>query len=89
MANVGLICLAFAFVFACFLAFGIPKIRSVDVLGLVLVFWIASELIGAWRATFTDAQGSSVPEGCHYVGGVTDCGAAPIERGPRDICRNC
>jgi hypothetical protein len=52
MANIGLIFLAFAFVFACFYTFGMKQIGRADVLGLVLAFWIASELIGAYPRLF-------------------------------------
>jgi hypothetical protein len=47
MANVGLICLAFAFVFACLYTAGMDGFGRARMLGLVLAFWIASELIGA------------------------------------------
>jgi hypothetical protein len=52
MANVGLICLAFAFVFACLYVFGMKAIGRADVLGLILAFWIASELIGGLPRLF-------------------------------------
>jgi hypothetical protein len=46
MANLGLVFLAFAFVFACLYAMGMTNFGRALVLGLVLAFWIASELIG-------------------------------------------
>ena len=52
MANIGLIFLAFAFVFVCLYVFGMKAIGRADVLGLILAFWIASELIGGLPRLF-------------------------------------
>lgn len=52
MANVGLIFLAFAFVFACLYTFGMDGFGRARMLGLVLAFWIASELIGGLPRLF-------------------------------------
>lgn len=52
MANLGLIALAFAFVFACLYASGMKTIGRADILGLILAFWIASELIGGLPRLF-------------------------------------
>ena len=52
MANIGLIFLAFAFVFACLYTMGMTAFGRALVLGLVLAFWIASELIGGLGRLF-------------------------------------
>lgn len=52
LANLGLVFLAFAFVFACLYAFGMKAIGRADMLGLILAFWIASELIGGLPRLF-------------------------------------
>lgn len=53
MQNIGLILLAFAFVFACFAAFYTPPAPSrVHFLSLAVAFWIASELIGGLGRVF-------------------------------------
>lgn len=52
MANLGLIFLAFAFVFACLYTFGMDGFGRARMLGLVFTFWIASELIGGLPRLF-------------------------------------
>lgn len=45
MANVGLVLLAFAFVFMC-IALYVPSVRGINLVTLAFVFWIAAELFG-------------------------------------------
>jgi hypothetical protein len=52
MQNIGLIFLAFAFVFACIAAFSIPSAGRVHFLSLAVACWIASELIGGLGRVF-------------------------------------
>jgi len=52
MSNVGLVFLAFAFVFACLYTFGMDNFGRARILGLVFVFWIASELLGGLGRLF-------------------------------------
>ena len=52
MQNVGLIFLAFAFVFACIAAFFGPVVGRVNFLALAIACWIASELIGGLGRVF-------------------------------------
>lgn len=46
MQNIGLILLAFAFVFAVLYTLGVKNIGRADTLGLAIVFWIGAELLG-------------------------------------------
>lgn len=52
MANVSLVLLAFAFVFACFLSFGQQAMGRFNILGLVLAFWIGASLFGGLARVF-------------------------------------
>jgi fructose-specific phosphotransferase system IIC component len=52
MQNIGLIFLAFAFVFACLAAFWSPSAGRVNLLSLAVACWIASELIGGLGRVF-------------------------------------
>lgn len=52
MQNIGLIFLAFAFVFACIAAFWGPAIGRVNLLALAVACWIAAELIGGMGRVF-------------------------------------
>jgi hypothetical protein len=51
MANIGLILLVFAFVFAC-VAVRIGSIGAWNILPLAIACWIASELIGGLSKAF-------------------------------------
>jgi hypothetical protein len=52
MQNVGLIFLAFAFVFAVIAAFFMPTAGRIHFLSLAVACWIASELIGGLGRVF-------------------------------------
>ena len=52
MQNIGLIFIAFAFVFAAIAAFWGPGVGRVNFLALAVMCWIASELIGGFGRVF-------------------------------------